>query len=225
MAFPVGIRARSSHLATALAAAAVPATGWAIHCAVLGRRLAKARRDPLTGALTRPGWTTRARQILDRYGDAGLVCFADVDHFRDLNNTFGHATGDAVLAATAARMADWAGPRGAVGRLGGDEMVIATRIAPGRRRVRLQQLVDALAQPVTVDGTRIEVAVSVGAAAGDLIGTRELPTLLRCADLALMQRAKHTGTPALAHRGDLTVASVNGRRVGRPGTATWGRAA
>lgn len=174
-----------------------------------------ARRAPLTGALARDGWTNRARRILDRYGDASLVCFADIDYFRDINSAFGHAAGDAVLTTTAARMREWAGPRGAVGRLDGDELVIAIRIAPGRRRVRLQQLVDALAESVTADGTRIKVAVSVGAAAPDQVGTRELKALLRCADIALMQRAKHTGTSALAHRGEprrMSPMSLSGHR-------------
>ncbi len=65
---------------------AVPLTGWAVHAVALHRKLSGARReladrrDSLTGLLGRDGYTTRARQITDRYGNAALVVFVDLDH-------------------------------------------------------------------------------------------------------------------------------------------------
>ncbi|MGA5318764.1 GGDEF domain-containing protein [Streptomyces pseudogriseolus] len=61
------------------------------------------------------------------------MVLVDQDHFKAVNDTMGHPAGDAVLAATAARLTAWAGQRAAVGRLGGDEfaVVLALPAAPG----------------------------------------------------------------------------------------------
>ncbi|WP_432009523.1 GGDEF domain-containing protein [Streptomyces bacillaris] len=215
-----------------LTTAAVPLTGWAVHAVALHRKLSGARReladrrDSLTGLLGRDGYTTRARQITDRYGNAALVVFVDLDHFKQINDgPGGHTAGDRVLAATAARLTAWAGSRGAVGRLGGDEFAVAVRIGPARRELRLAQLVQLLAQPVEVeDGVLVDVAASIGAASPDVLGTTDLSVLQRAADAA-MYAGKHTGRAILADRSYAQVPSVNGRRAGRPGTHTLGRAA
>ncbi|WP_331762767.1 GGDEF domain-containing protein [Streptomyces anulatus] len=68
----------------------------------------------------------------------------DADRFKQINDGLGHAAGDAVLAAFGARLTAWAGPRAAVGRLGGDELAVVLELAPGRREQRLQQLVRML---------------------------------------------------------------------------------
>ncbi|WP_315898751.1 diguanylate cyclase [Streptomyces sp. T12] len=66
------------------------------------RTLSTARCDPLTGLLGRDGFTAKARQITDRYGDHALVGIVDLDHFKQINDgPGGHAAGDRVLAATA----------------------------------------------------------------------------------------------------------------------------
>lgn len=211
---------------------AVPLTGWTVHAVSLHRKLAATRReladrrDPLTGLLGRDGYTTRAQQITDRYGDNALVVFVDLDHFKEINDgPGGHAAGDRVLAATAQRLTAWAGNRGVVGRLGGDEFAATVRIAPARRELRLAQLVALLAQPVQVDGgALVDVAASVGAASADVIGTTDLTLLQRAADAA-MYAGKHTGRAVIADRSHATAPSINGRRAGRPGTHTLGAAA
>lgn len=206
-----------------IAAAAMPLTGWTVHALTLHRQLAAARRDPLTGLWGRDGYTARATALTARHTTAAMVLLADVDHFKQINDRHGHAAGDRVLAATAARLTTWAGARGVVGRLGGDEFAAAVRIGPARRRLRLDQLAAALARPVDVDGRLIDVTVSVGAATPDAIGTADLPLLLRAADAA-MYAGKHRGTAVLADRPHANAPSVNGRRAGRPGTATPGAA-
>ncbi|KOG83160.1 MULTISPECIES: hypothetical protein [Streptomyces] len=60
-------------------AAALPAVGWALHTGLLTRRLASARRDPLTGLHTRAGWTARAERLLTKNPGA-LVLLIDLDH-------------------------------------------------------------------------------------------------------------------------------------------------
>ncbi|MFJ6393946.1 diguanylate cyclase domain-containing protein [Streptomyces sp. NPDC091972] len=203
------------------AAAAVPLTGWTVHALTLYRRAA---HDPLTGLLRRDAYTARARRLLARHGHNSAVVLVDVDHFKQINDTHGHAVGDRVLAATAARLTAWAGSRGVVGRLGGDEFAAAARIDAAHRRPRLDQLAAALARPVDIgDGRLVDVTVSIGAATPDTIGTTDLSLLLRAADAA-MYAGKHTGTAVLADRSHADVPSVNGRRAGRPGTAIPGAA-
>jgi diguanylate cyclase (GGDEF)-like protein len=208
-----------------LTTAAVPLTGWAVHAVALHKQLAATRRDPLTGLLRRDSYTARARRLLARHGDDVAVVLIDQDHFKAVNDTMGHAAGDAVLTATAARLTAWAGPSAAVGRLGGDEFAAVLELPAGRCEVRLAQLVRMLRTPVTLDdGQVVDVAASVGAATCDVIGTRDLSALQRAADAALYE-GKHSGRAHLATAAHATVPSINGRRAGRPGTSRWGRAA
>ncbi|WP_434600078.1 diguanylate cyclase domain-containing protein [Streptomyces sp. A5-4] len=140
------------------------------------------------------------------------------DHFKALNDTFGHAAGDAALAAIGTRLTEWVGKRGAVGRLGGDEFAALTRIRPRRLALRLRHLRQLLAEPVTFDGEELPVAVSAGAATPDAVGAADLPVLLRAAGAA-MYEGKHKGVIVQARPHHAHTRSVNGRREGRPGTA------
>ncbi|MFE0418366.1 GGDEF domain-containing protein [Streptomyces tendae] len=210
---------------TLVIAAAVPLALAALADDVRVRRqLEAARRDPLTGLHLRDGYTNRARQITDRHSADALVILVDVDHFKQINDTHGHAAGDRVLAATAQRLAAWAGSRGIAGRLGGDEFAATVRIHPAHRQPRLEPLAATLAVPVDVGDHLVDVAASIGAAAPDTVGTTDLSLLQRAADAA-MYAGKHTGRPVLADRSHATVPSVNARRLGRPGTHSLGAGA
>ncbi|MGW1947359.1 GGDEF domain-containing protein [Streptomyces sp. NPDC001940] len=205
--------------------AAVPLTGWVVHAVALHKRLAATKRDPLTGLLRRDAYTARARRLLARHGDKATVVMVDADHFKQINDGMGHAAGDTVLAAIGARLTAWAGPSASVGRLGGDEFAVVLELTSDRRAHRLEQLVQMLHTPVTLDdGRTVDVAASVGAAAPASVGSRDLTALQRAADAALYD-GKHSGRAALATAQHVTVPSINGRRAGRPGTNVWGRAA
>ncbi|MFF2779924.1 GGDEF domain-containing protein [Streptomyces sp. NPDC058052] len=197
---------------------AVPLTGWTLHALTLHRRLAAERRDPLTGAQRRAAFQRRAQRLLARHRQDALLCLVDLDHFKELNDTHGHAAGDAALAATGERLARWAGPHGVVGRLGGDEFAVATRVGEDAIGQHLQALVDALHEPVPTEAGPVAVAASVGAAVPDYLGIHALPALMRGADVS-MYRTKHSGHYGWAEIEDLQTPTVNGRRVGRPGTA------
>ncbi|MGV9247995.1 GGDEF domain-containing protein [Streptomyces sp. NPDC003710] len=208
-----------------LTTAAVPLTGWTVHAIALHKRPAVTRKDPLTGLLRRDAYTARARRILARHGDDAAVVMVDADHFKRINDTMGHAGGDAVLAAFGVRLTAWAGPRAAVGRLGGDEFAVVLELPAGRREQRLVQLVRMLHTPVVLDdGQAVDVAASVGAATPDTVGSHDLTFVQRAADAALYD-GKYSGRAHLATGQHATVPSINGRRAGRPGTAVWGRAA
>lgn len=211
-----------------IVAVAVPLAGWTVHAVALHRRLAEAGRDQLTGALRRESLIPQAQRLVNRYRSKALVLICDIDHFKRFNDQFGHAVGDRVLADTAARITEWAGSHGAVGRLGGDggdEFIVVTRVDARRRALRLDQLMQALREPITTeDGRQVDVAVSVGAASPDTMGTRDLSTLMRLADAAMFD-GKHTGIAIQASPEHADVETVNGRRAGRLGTHAVVRAA
>ncbi|MFD4756393.1 GGDEF domain-containing protein [Streptomyces sp. NPDC058426] len=212
-----------------LTTAALPLTGWAVHVSVLRRRVAAGERDPLTGLWRREIYTARARRLLTPRSWARrrdiAVLFVDADHFKQINDRDGHEAGDAVLAALGRRLTAWAGPRAVCGRLGGDEFAAALPLPAEHRTERLEQLVRALHAPVRLDdGRLIQVAASVGAATTDTLHTRDLAALQRASDAALYD-GKHTGRAVLATTAHTRVPSINGRRMGRPGTSVWGQAA
>ncbi|MEU5836359.1 GGDEF domain-containing protein [Streptomyces diacarni] len=208
-----------------LTTTAVPLTGWALHALALHKQLAATRKDPLTGLLRRDTYTARARRILARHGDDTALIMVDADHFKAVNDTMGHPAGDAVLTAFGARLTAWAGPRAAAGRLGGDEFAVTLQLPTSLRAQRLEHLVQMLHTPVALDdGRTVAITASVGAADPASVGSHDLTVLQRAADAALYD-GKHSGRALLATRQHVTVPSINGRRAGRPGTATWGRAA
>ncbi|OEJ21481.1 GGDEF domain-containing protein [Streptomyces agglomeratus] len=200
-----------------ITAAAVPLAGWTAHTIVLHRRLAAAQRNLLTGTLRREPFLTRAQRILERHPHDTIVILADADHFKTLNDTFGHAAGDIALAAIGARLTEWAGKRGAVGRLGGDEFAALTRVRPRHQALRLEHLAVLLAQPLSYDDEQLPLAVSAGAATQGTVGSRDLAVLMRAADAA-MYEGKHQGVVVQARPHHAQARSVNGRREGRPGT-------
>ncbi|MFJ6212232.1 GGDEF domain-containing protein [Streptomyces sp. NPDC092296] len=187
---PIALPAQR-HLPAVLAAS-LPLAGWAATATVMARRLDAARRDPLTGLHTRDAFTTRATR-LTRNGPAVLVVLVDLDGFKALNDTHGHAAGDAVLTATAARLRAWATPAGAVGRFGGDEFTAAAPIDPYGQvgpLTELSGLHHRLTRPVPYGSELLPVGASIG---GHLAtpGTA-LTDALTAADTA-MYAAKHQG--------------------------------
>ncbi|WP_330323399.1 GGDEF domain-containing protein [Streptomyces anulatus] len=90
----------------------------------------------------------------DRIQESANSRASDADHFKAVNDTVGHAAGDTVLASIATRLTAWAGPRAAVGRLGGDEFTLVLELNADRRERRLEQLVRMLHTPVVLDDGR-----------------------------------------------------------------------
>ncbi|MFE9776218.1 GGDEF domain-containing protein [Streptomyces sp. NPDC005931] len=141
-----------------IAAILVPLLGWAVHGSVLAYRLASARRDPLTGLHTRAGWTARAEHCIRRHPSTAVL-LVDLDRFKTLNDTHGHAAGDAALVATADRLRAWCGRHGTAGRLGGDEFVAVVRDLAA---ADLDALTAALNRPLSYNGVSLPLAASVG---------------------------------------------------------------
>lgn len=165
-----------------------------------------ALHDPLTGLPNRRLLTDRLDIALRRSarGHAPVpVLFCDLDGFKHVNDTAGHAAGDVVLRATATRLLSVLRPQDTVARVGGDEFVcvldaalrtvspdLAAAEVRRQARVVASRIVAAVAEPVEVDGAIVRVSVSIGMAfarAGD-----DPEAALRDADRA-MYRAKVRG--------------------------------
>lgn len=150
-----------------------------------------AMHDGLTGLANRAGF---ARALADaEAAPAGYSLFLlDLDRFKPVNDLYGHAAGDAVLVATAARLRAAAGPVGTVARIGGDEFALVDpRPASARTADRLAAaLVEVVGRPTSFEGRQLRVGASVGHVSVEP-GTPG-GTALRRADIA-MYEAKRAG--------------------------------
>ncbi|WTD01051.1 GGDEF domain-containing protein (plasmid) [Streptomyces sp. NBC_01650] len=143
-----------------------------------------------------------------------VVCLVDLDHFKGLNDTHGHAAGDTALAATGERLAQWAGPNGVVGRLGGDEFAVATRRQDGIEQ-HLQDLVDVLHEPVPTQAGPLPVAASVGAAVPDYSRTwtrRRSTAAAPGAPAPPCRSVPHDGRPHRRHHDPPALGHLHPRR-------------
>lgn len=151
-----------------------------------------ATHDELTGLPNRTLILDRVAQLLlraRREQTPIAALFIDLDNFKTINDTLGHAAGDELLRAVASRLSAVVRESDAVGRLGGDEfVVIASGIsfASGPELIA-ERLLEALDQPFKLAGTgdaTLKVTASIGVAAGDRACADEL---LRDADIAMYQ--------------------------------------
>ncbi len=154
--------------------------------------------DPLTGLLNRRGFTDHLGMILARarrYGEVGVIVYCDLDDFKSVNDTFGHAAGDDVLKCTARTIGTSVREIDVVGRLGGDEFAVVLVNATwkdGLKRLRtLQWHLDNAG--VTFLGDRIPLRASLGA---EPYGPNDAEDeLIRRADMAMYynKRSKTSG--------------------------------
>ncbi len=156
----------------------------------------QAAHDPLTALANRARTIELTEAALHRAERSGALVgllFIDLDHFKTVNDTFGHRAGDDVLRETAARMLALVRAGDVVGRLGGDEFVVLVE-SPASEAALVElaeRLVVAVAAPVLTDGRRVAVGASVGVAvARD--GNADAAALLHDADVAAY-RAKAGG--------------------------------
>lgn len=147
-----------------------------------------AEHDMLTGLSNRYAFQNRIDQnIGESEEDDNVALLAiDIDHFKTINDTYGHQAGDALLNLVAKRIQktirgnDWAA------RLGGDEFVVVTRNIPNPMDACLMaaRLVTALSRPYQIGGLELQCTASVGVACAPL-HAKNSQTLMKCADLAL----------------------------------------
>lgn len=153
----------------------------------------QAMHDPLTGLANRAYFQQELRRLLLGQNGQQAVLFVDLDRFKQINDSLGHAVGDELLQQVAMRLC--ASVRGAdlVARMGGDEFTVLlhqVRNAENAERVA-RKLLTSLAAPFELQGRELHVTASVGIALAPGDG-HDVETLQRHADIA-MYRAKREG--------------------------------
>ena len=159
--------------------------------------------DELTGLLNRRGFETELQRTLalaSRYEEPGLLVYVDLDGFKLVNDTYGHAAGDAVLQRVARLLTDNLRCTDFVGRLGGDEFALLLPRTSRKRGANRIQALSRLLDPVAVSwkGETIMVRASLGVQTyggdNDVDGAR----LLSRAD-ASMYQSKYLRACGAAH--------------------------
>jgi diguanylate cyclase (GGDEF)-like protein/PAS domain S-box-containing protein len=185
-----------------LTAMATDIAGIAIERALGEERIRHmAHHDPLTGLPNRAFfWSQFCRSLHEAQREHRnvTVAYIDLDNFKAINDTLGHAAGDEVLRSLASRMSSSIRASDLLARLGGDEFAIVFS-SPGHDRLgvirRLQELRAAIARPLLLEGQSLAATCSMGVAFYPQDGTTP-EALLACADKAMYQ-AKSMGRDTL----------------------------
>src|SRR6185436_2157396 len=155
----------------------------------------QANYDALTGLPNRTLLNDRLRQSVygQRLRRAVAVVVIDLDHFKFVNSSLGHATGDRLLKAMAERLRGMLRDGDTVARLGGDEFVLILNDQSSEEVIyrAMQRIADELARPLEIDGQELVVTCSAGISLYPQDGP-DVETLLKNADAA-MYRAKEHG--------------------------------
>ncbi|MDQ6605848.1 MAG: EAL domain-containing protein [Actinomycetota bacterium] len=156
----------------------------------------RALHDPLTGLPNRALFLDRLGVALDRSrrtNGAVAVLFLDVDNFKQVNDSLGHAAGDQLLAVLADRLRAMLRPMDTVARFGGDEFTLLFEDLDGEREVVLvaERISRAARVPIRLEENEVTITVSIGIA---MVDDPSVPpdTVIREADAA-MYRAKERG--------------------------------
>lgn len=155
-----------------------------------------AYHDALTGLPNRVLLSDRLDQALasvKRNSAAGALMMLDLDRFKDINDSLGHSTGDALLKEVAKRLADILRKSDTVSRMGGDEFVLLLPTIANSESSSLiaGKIVRAFRKPFFCDGHTLKVTTSIGIANFPEDG-EDIETILKNADIALY-RVKETG--------------------------------
>ncbi len=148
-----------------------------------------AHHDALTGLANRNGFSKKLEAVIAR-GHATVFAI-DLDRFKEVNDTFGHAVGDTLLQGVAVRLVGLLEPGATVARLGGDEFAI---LLPGNgaqssATATAKLLNDAFKEPFVLSGHRMQIGLSIGIGLAPLHAEDAEELLLR-ADLALLEAKK-----------------------------------
>lgn len=162
--------------------------------------------DALTGAANRAGLARRAEAALEA-GEPFTLMLLDLDGFKAVNDTHGHAAGDAVLVALVQRLRALLREGDLVARLGGDEFAVLLAGAPPRQALadKARAMARAVAVPLGFEGRQLSVGLSVGIASHPGDGWA-LEPLLRAADAAMYaskRRGRNGGAECFAFASDL----------------------
>ncbi|MGV1755437.1 bifunctional diguanylate cyclase/phosphodiesterase [Rhizobium sp. A22-96] len=159
-------------------------------------------RDRLSGLLNREGLRLDVDRLVERASSDGsnvLLLYLDLDGFKEINDAYGHGTGDQLIRAVAAGLSVLIPPQATLARLGGDEFAIVfpTReLNDGPALGLAEQVLDFLSEPLEIGRRVIVVGASIGIASSPE-GRIDREELVRRADLA-MYKAKEAGRARMA---------------------------
>jgi diguanylate cyclase (GGDEF)-like protein len=154
----------------------------------------RAFHDPLTSLANRALFAERLEHAMVRASEGSVaVLFLDLDNFKTVNDTLGHAAGDALLVAATARLLDCVRREDTVARLGGDEFTVLLEDMgdPSDAARMAERIGEALRTPFELGGQTVSISSSIGIAL-DIDRSHGPDDLLREADMA-MYRAKSGG--------------------------------
>ena len=210
----VGNLHTTSRLALGLATAALLLVGIRLVVSVREMRSlsAERRHQSVTDELTGLGNRRYLFTVLDAFfADYDVTAaqprsmaflFLDLNHFKEINDTFGHPAGDKLLKQLGPRLSACLREADLPIRLGGDEFVVVLVDGDvGYATAVAQRLTDRLAEPFVLDTARVHIGASIGIALAPTDAT-DAASLLWCADVA-MYRAKLAGTPFAIYQPDL----------------------
>ncbi|HEX2249536.1 MAG TPA: EAL domain-containing protein [Gemmatimonadales bacterium] len=151
----------------------------------------QAFHDPLTGLANRALFRDRVSHALalaQRRGSPVTVLYLDLDDFKNVNDSLGHAEGDRLLIAAAERFLACARTADTVARLGGDEFAILIEGADGSEGLP-ERIAAAMSHPFSLSGNQLRVTVSIGVASA--APGESADDLLRNADMAMYSAKRH----------------------------------
>lgn len=160
-------------------------------------------RDRLTGVNNHTRFFEVAEQKLEHCRQSGIpftLVLGDIDHFKQVNDRFGHMTGDEVLRMVGSRLRECFGKYGVIGRIGGEEFAIAL---PGMQPADAEDPLERFRKSMTetrADDTLVPVTMSFGIAC-PVSDSESLMQMRERADQALYE-AKHTGRDRIVQAGD-----------------------
>src|SRR5436305_9699291 len=169
--------------------------------------------DPLTGMFNRRGFAEATSRMIEREANAGrpvTVMIFDIDHFKQVNDRFGHPAGDEILKLFAAVVTNTLRITDLSGRIGGEGFAALLPCSIEEALVAAERVREAFAESgIAVDDVPVETTVSVGVAGGPAL--TELDVLLAAADTALYQ-AKRAGRNRVQAATEQPLALAGGRR-------------
>ncbi|WP_312055619.1 diguanylate cyclase domain-containing protein [Pantoea brenneri] len=185
-----------------------PATGCNIGAVLVSRDITRdkerirkleklATRDTLTGLPNRAWINDQVSCMLAQDDDLAYtaVLFIDLNGFKAVNDSMGHATGDALLQQVSERLQHCMRPGDSVARLGGDEFVVAAKCSSSEAASAIaQRILDSLKQPLVINSTQVAIGASIGISLAES-GTVSAKVLFEHADIAMYQaKARRDGS-------------------------------
>ncbi|HLG91361.1 MAG TPA: EAL domain-containing protein, partial [Acidimicrobiales bacterium] len=199
---PEGFGRSSARLLERLAAQASVALRSEALAAQLRQELAerhyRSLHDELTGLPNRTAFAQRLDQAIASGEDGLCVMLVDIDRFKEVNDTLGHHSGDAILVEAASRLAAAVGSGGTVARLSADEFaaLVAGVRGPESARALAEQVASAVAVPFHLEELTFELGASIGIALHPQHGD-DATTLLQRADVAVHASKSAHGQPVV----------------------------